>query len=188
MRNIFIFCAGSREAQANFTKTILNPIPASVVMSSMTPDRRGDLEALHNRVGGFFAWAFRDTKYINERLKKMQLGDVFLGFFSHQYHALAQVVAIEKNKALGKAIWGEPPEFGAWNHVVFLTKPQKVGVLASDLIPYLCKRYQGATRISDWRIDKIQMDFGSVEKFIEKRFGVSLDWIPAELPIKRVRI
>jgi len=172
MKNIFVFCAGERKARANYRKTILNPIPEEIILSSFPSEKHAELRKWQDQAGGFFGWGVKVGQQRTLTMwQSLEPGDCVLGFFAFHYQVVSQLIGKVQNAELAQKIWGIPKHGSDWGSIMFLTKPREVAVPATALQPYLCSSYRGATRIGSERINSIVKDFGSVSAFISKNFG-----------------
>jgi hypothetical protein len=170
MKNILVFCAGNQKARANFNASILHAVQKEAVLSSFPTERREKLLELQDRAGGFFAWGLGTTKRASYFWKKLSAGDVVLGFFEFHYRVVSQLAGKAESAALAQKLWAN----GDWSRILFLTKPALAKINAKDVCPPLCSTYRGTTRISDERIAAILSEYGSIPKFLEQKFGVTL--------------
>lgn len=172
MKNIFVFCAWNKRARANYRKTILSPIPEESVLSCFPADRHAELRAWREAAGGFFAWGFRGGRRSLTIWRSLEPGDCVLGFFEEHYRVIARLVGKEQSDEFAESMWGSiGGDTEGWRNIIFLSKPREVAVPAAALCPPLCSTYRGATRIAQQRIDRVIVDSGSVERFVERHFG-----------------
>lgn len=170
MTNILVFCAGNQKARANYNASILNSVPTDTVLSSFLPEQHESLRAIQDRAGGFFAWGLGTTKRASFFWERLAVGDAVLGFFEFHYRVVAQLVGKKESEALAQKLWGS----GDWSRILFLTRPEIVNVNAKDVCPPLCSTYRGTTRISDDRTAGILSEYGTIDIFLERKFGVKL--------------
>lgn len=170
MKNILVFCAGNPKARQNYSVSILNPVAADRVLSSFSTERHHALLETQRRAGGFYAWGLGATNRASYFWKRLEVGDIILGFFEFHYRVVTRLVWMDESAALAASLWGS----GDWSRILFLEKPQPVNVPAKDVCPPLCSTYRGTTRISDIRTAAIVSEYGSIEAFIERRFGPKL--------------
>lgn len=171
MKNIFIFCAGEPKTRANYRKTILNPIPEEIILSSFPSEKHDELRQWQAQAGGFFGWGVKSTQRSLSMWRALEPGDCVLGFFHFHYRAVSRLVGKVQNDELAEKIWGKPKDGLNWGNIIFIARPREVAVPAPAVQPYLCSTYRGATRIGSDRINRIVTDFGSVSAFIFKNFG-----------------
>ncbi len=172
MRNIFVFCAGESNARSNFRKTILNPVSEGFVFSNTPPEKHAELRSWREQAGGFFAWGIRTNQRTLTMLKTIEPGDCVLGFFDFHYRVVSRLIGKLQNDQLAETLWGRPKGEWTWENIIFISKPREIAIPASSLQPYLCRSYRSAMRISSDRNNSIIRDFGSLDSFVTKSFGV----------------
>ena len=170
MKSILVFCAGNVKVRANYNASILSPVPTNTVLSSFPAERHQKLHEIEDSAGGFFAWGLRTTGRAAFCWERLAVGDAVLGFFEFHYRVVALLAGKEESEALAHELWGSSD----WSRILFLTKPQIVNVHAKDVCPPLCSTYRGTACISDDRTAAIVSAYGSLEGFIERRFGAKL--------------
>src|SRR5206468_2507399 len=156
---IFVFCAGERNARANYRKTILNPIPEEIILSSFPSEKHVELRRWQQQAGGFFGWGIKAGQRSLAMWRSLEPGDCVLGFFDFHYRSFSRLVGKVQNDELAEKVWGRSKGGLNWGNIVFVTRPCEVAVAATVLQPYLCSTYRGATRIGSDRIKSIILDF-----------------------------
>ena len=164
MKNLFVFCASEKKARINFSKTILKPVPEDLVLRCFPAAQGEELLRWQNLAGGFFAWGIKPGSRVLTMLNSLETGDCVLGFFDFHYRSVSRLVGKTKSAELASKLWGNE----AWSHIIFLSKPREIAVLATAVLPYLCSSYRGATRIGQERTHSIVRDFGSIDAFVAK--------------------
>lgn len=171
MKNIFVFCAGEQIARANYRKTILNPIPEEVILSSFPAEKHAEVRRWQKQADGFFGWGIKTSPRRLTVWRALEPGDCVLGFFDFHYRSVSSLIGKAQNDELAEKIWGRPKDGLNWGNIIFVSRPREIAVAASAVQPYLCSTYRGAARISSEKIARIVNDFGSVDAFIVKSFG-----------------
>jgi hypothetical protein len=174
MKSIFVFCAYDARARENFEKTILNLVPAEVVLSHVGGAERERLLPVAAAWGGFYAWGFRSGKRLISSLwNKIEPGDLCLGYFKYHYRVAARLLAKVESEGLANDLWANRPGITqSWRNVVLLSKPCPISVHGAAVGPYLPGEYRGAMRVADERVARIVGEFGSIETFAERKLGV----------------
>jgi len=130
-----------------------------------------ELENIYDEEGGFFAWGAISGPVNERNWKAMRVGDWVLSVYDGFYHYAMQVKGKYENEELAKKVWGTNENNETWKFMYFLKRPQIPNIGPVPLIQlqsYLNRRYQGFWKISDEKIDRIENEFGSIEKFIEQ--------------------
>jgi hypothetical protein len=166
MKNILVFCAGGRQARANYELSILKPVSPATIFHSFPAELHRELRKIETLAGGFYVWGTTPpaSAYFWEQLA---VGDGVLSFFDYQYRAVTQLVGKAESAILSRQLWGGE----AWSRIMFLSKPQPVNIDAKEACPPLYITYRGITRIGPGRVADILSEYGSISQFLEKKFG-----------------
>jgi len=145
----------------------LNRIPEAEVLSCFPAEKHAELLAWQEQAGGFYAWGIRPGKRVLTMLNTVQAGDCVLGFFDFRYQIVSKLIGKAENTGFADKMWGS----NSWSSIIFISKPREISIPASEVVPYLCSTYRGATRIGEQRIEKIVKNFGSIQAFCQKFFS-----------------
>jgi hypothetical protein len=171
-KRLFVFTAGNAEARSHLDHSIRNPIALERALAHF-PGREADRIRQISAQHGLYAWGAVPGQQNTPRWNAIESGDWVLGVFDSRYRYVAQVVAKYDNEAFAADIWGRDPNDATWSLVYLLARPTEINVPVDVLGEYLNRGYMGFTRISDEKIDAIEAEFGSLDRFIEAKLGGS---------------
>lgn len=169
MSSLFVFTAGSAEAQAHLDQSIRRSIPAETVFAAFSPDQQQTLEAIQRDGEGFYAWVAAPGPQNESRWERMAVGDWVLCVYGGTYRYVARVLGKLRSPAFASAVWGKDPDGQTWEYVYFLTKPTEVNAPVAKLGEDLNEDYRGFTRISDAKAAGLIQRYGSLEDFMSTR-------------------
>jgi len=170
-RQIFVFTAGNAAAQDHLAATIKAPLDLERVLSLFPPTAHDQIRSLAAE-HGLYAWGAVPGIQNEPRWEAMQPGDWVLCVYGNVYHYVTQVTQKFNNETFARAIWGEDEEHKTWQLMYFLSKPMPVNIPVSTLTRYLNNGYMGFTKIGDEKLEQINAEHGSVDRFMETKFQV----------------
>jgi len=170
MPQLFVFVAGTPEAQRHVAGTIENPIDKAVVFNSFPPAYREELESIREGGNGFYAWGAVPGEMNTPRWEAMESGDYVLSSYGNAYHYAARVLAKYDNWRFAERVWGTDREGRTWRYMYFLTEPVQVNRGVPEVAEYLNTGYRGFTKIHP-KVDAILNEFSSVDEFIHQVLG-----------------
>ena len=189
--NIFIFTAGDKNARSHLDHSVNNRIPYNTIKKHINTRLGTNIKLSDGEYGGtrrlidslgvrlmsdgpqeFYAWGAIKGPNNLRNWNKIKTGDWVLCVYDNKYQYISKITGKVHNKGLATDIWGTNEKGDTWEYMYFFERPNKIE-LSLDEIPseYMYSRYLGFTSISDERIDKIDTDFFSIEKFIQKYFS-----------------
>jgi hypothetical protein len=174
MANLYVFTATNPVAREHLNKSIRNPIAADLVIPHLNYEERTLALGVQKSEEGLFAWGAEPGRRNIPNWRSMAIGDHVLTVFEGAYHYLAAVKWKVHSRAGALAVWDKSDTGEAYEYMYFLSRPRPIQARLDDLADYLQALYFGFTKIGDARISRIIRDFGSVEAFIKRRFGVSV--------------
>jgi MoxR-like ATPase len=163
---LFIFTAGNAAAQAHLKDSISSPIELDRIIGTLTDSERSQVVRI-SEDEGLYAWGAVPGQRNTNWWQQMAPGDQILCVYKSTYHYVAEVITTFQNADFAKAVWDTDEEGNTWELVYLLTKPQKVEAPIADLAEWLNAGYQGFSRISDEKTQRIEKEFGSIEQFID---------------------
>lgn len=145
----------SDEAFSNFERTVLKGLPVDDV--AQHSDRNFDS-------GPVRMWG---TTVVRS-WKRIEPGDFLIFYRDGEYEHAAEVVEIERNEDLGRAIWpnyeGDP-----WDCIIYLKEPVEINVASAplhELAGYDVTHTQNFAPLNEMGLGAIRANYGSVEDFI----------------------
>jgi len=171
MPQIFVFTAGSPEAQRHVADTIESPIVEEMVFDSFPPAYREELERIREEGNGFYAWGAVPGEMNIARWEAMEAGDYALSSYGNAYRHTARVLAKYDNPRFAERVWGTDHEGQTWQYMYFLTEPVQVDRRVPEVADYLNAGYRGFTKIHPEKVDAILNEFGSIDEFIYQALG-----------------
>jgi predicted restriction endonuclease len=113
--------------------------------------------------------------------EQMEHDDFVLCVYDGIYRYVARLLAKYDNAECAEAIWGTNDKGQTRRYMYFVIKPIKVYQPLYEFEGYLHSRYQGFTRIADARLEEIEKDYGSIEKFIKETLQYEGEGLPGGL-------
>jgi len=102
----------------------------------------------------------------------MKPSDWVITYWSRKYHEAMQVFAKFDSEELAASLWGRDTGSGeTWRYMYLLGPPHSVDIEAERVTDWLPSSYQGFTRISEARVQRIVERFGGTHAFIESHLG-----------------
>jgi MoxR-like ATPase len=165
-KRVFIFTAGNVEARAHLDDSIRNPVDLNRALAHFSADEQERIRAIAAE-HGLYAWGAIPGPQNTPRWEAIEAGDWMLCVFEHHYRYAAQVIAKYDNESFANDVWGRDPDGRTWSLMYFLTAPRATDVSVSALSNHLNSNYMGFFRISDEKVDGIEQEYGSVDRFME---------------------
>jgi hypothetical protein len=170
MRQIFVFTAGDKEARKHLDDSITNPAPFTLLEKELPSQEANYFKSLMPDQSGFFAWGAVPGARNVPTWKSMQVGDLVLTAFDNRYHYFATVVGKLHSKSIAQRVWGVDGKGNTWEYMYFLSPPQTISgqITEEPFASYLNRAYRGFVKISDARTERIRLDYGSLDAFVEQ--------------------
>jgi hypothetical protein len=166
---LYVLTASGPAARAHYAETIAKPIGRDRVRQFI-PET--DLPA---DVNEFRAWGALPGPRNTVVWQQMKPGDWVITYWSRRYHEAMQVLAKFDNEDLATSLWGRDTGSGeTWRYMYLLGAPFSVDIEAERVTDWLPSSYQGFTRISEARVQRIVERFGGTRAFIESRLGTNV--------------
>jgi hypothetical protein len=170
MPRIFIAPADTAADKACLERSIINPAERQAVIKSFSDATYPELIDIERRGRGFFAWGFPSEAEYVEKWFHMGIGDFVLMTFDGAYRYYSKVLGRYDNSLAANAIWGESSNGEASRELMFfLSEPIALTLPTKELQDYLPKSLERFNQVSDDIMDRIEGDFGSVERFFRHR-------------------
>jgi hypothetical protein len=170
MARIFIAVVESAHDRVELDRSVAAPIERQHVIRNFSDATYPELIDIERRGHGFFAWGLRATPENIENWFLMNVGDFVLIAQKGSYRQYAKVLGRYQNAKAARAIWNaEGPDEEVREYLFFLSEPMSVGLPRSELADYLPVLYADFYRIPDDAMERIEADFGSMERFARRR-------------------
>jgi dynein-related subfamily AAA family protein len=163
---LYVLTASGPAARAHYAETIAKPIGRDRIRELISDS---DLPA---DVNEFRAWGALPGPRNTVVWQQMQPGDWVVTYWNRKYHEAMQVLAKFDNEELAASLWGRDTTSGeTWRLMYLLGAPHSVEIQADRVADWLPSSYQGFTRISEARVQRIVERFGGIRPFIESHLG-----------------
>ncbi len=170
MARIFVAVVESPQDRSELDRSVGAPIERQHIIRNFSDATCPELIDIERRGHGFYAWGLRPTPENIENWFLMSVGDFVLVAQKGSYRQYAKVLGRYENAKAARAIWGEDGAAeGIREYLFFLSEPMSVGLPCSELADYLPVPESGFYRIPDEAMDRIEADFGNVERFARRR-------------------
>lgn len=147
MAKAFFFTAASRDARANFEKTIKDGFDLSEVLQFLNDEDLRDKLRQHYSNGKCYMWGAQQGPSNQNTWSRMSEGDLVLGYRDRSIVSAAKVVAKIDDPELAESVWGDY-EDGPFRLMYFLTEPVLCDVPISTLEEYFGKQRQGFSPVA----------------------------------------
>ena len=163
---LYVLTASGPAARAHYGETIAKPIRRDRFLQFVSNmDLPPDLNE-------FRAWGALPGPRNIVVWQHMKPGDWVLTYWNRKYHEAMQVLAKFDNEELAASLWGRDTSSGeTWRYMYLLGAPHAVDVDAERATDWLPSSYQGFTRISEARVQRIVERFGGMRSFVESHLG-----------------
>lgn len=166
---LYVLTASGPAARAHYAETIAKPIARDRVHQFISD---ADLPADFNE---FRAWGALPGPRNTVVWQQMTPGDWVITYWNRKYHEAMQVLAKFDNEELAASLWGRDTSSGeTWRYMYLLGRPHSVDIEAERVTDWLPSSYQGFTRITEARVQRIVERFGGIRAFIESHVGTDL--------------
>ena len=170
MVRIFIAAVETPRDRADLERSVGTPIERQLIIRNFSDATYPELIDIERRGHGFYAWGLRGTPENIENWFRMNVGDFVLLGQKDTYRHYAKVLGRYENAKAARTIWGdEVPDDEVREYLFFLSEPITLGLPFSELADYLPIAVTQFTQVSDEAMDRIEADFGSVERFARRR-------------------
>jgi len=170
MPKIFVAPADTAPDKACLERSIINPVERQAVIKTFSDATYPELIEIERRGRGFFAWGYPSEDEYVDKWFHMGIGDFVLMTFDGAYRYYGKVLGRYDNGRAATAIWGESSE-GDNNRelLFFLSEPIALTLPTTELTDYLPESKEPFSQVSDENMERIEADFGSVERFFRHR-------------------
>jgi hypothetical protein len=170
MARIFIAAVESQRDRADLDRSVGTPIERQLIIRSFSDATYPELIDIERRGHGFYAWGLCGAPENIENWFQMNVGDFVLLGQKDTYRHYAKVLGRYENAKAARAIWGdEPADDEVREYLFFLSEPISLGLPMSELADYLPAAVTQFAQVSAEAMDRIEADFGNVERFARRR-------------------
>ncbi len=174
MPRIFVAGGDNPRDRNDAEKSVAHPVDRQAIIRNFSDSTYPELIEIERHGHGFFAWGLPPREAHIESWFQMARGDFVLLAHKGVYRHYAKVLGRYQNPRAARAIWGEdaPPE-DLREYLFFLSEPIALGQPCSALADFLPATFGQFDRIGDETVQRIEAEFGSVERFIRRRLLTS---------------
>lgn len=170
MPRIFVAPADTAPDKACLERSIINPVDRQAIIKTFSDATYPELIDIERRGRGFYAWGFPSEAEYVEKWFQMGIGDFVLMTFDGAYRYYGKVLGRYDNRRAAKAIWGESSDGETARELLFfLSEPIALTLPTNELQDYFPQPKERFSRIPADVMDRIEGDFGSVERFFRHR-------------------
>lgn len=169
MTKLFVFTADDAGARKALEISVINPIERGRVLGSFSDASYPELIEIERRGRGFYAWGVPPGAQNVANWMYMSTGDYVLVAFENAYRYFAKVLGRYESARAATAIWGDHEQGeGSREFLFFLSEPIPISLPVEELQNYLPSRLRPFGKIAEGRIDRIEDEFDSLERFVRK--------------------
>ncbi|GMW07659.1 MAG: hypothetical protein AMXMBFR8_24550 [Nevskiales bacterium] len=170
MPRIFVAAADQPRDRKDTDRSVAHPIDRQVIIGNFSDSTYPELIDIERHGRGFFAWGVPPQDHHVENWFRMAKGDYVLIGHKDSFRHYGKVLGRYQNKRAARAIWGDDAtDDELRQYLFFLTEPIPLGQPYSTLSDYLPETFSEFERIGDATVQRIEAEFGSVERFIRRR-------------------
>jgi hypothetical protein len=170
MSKIFIASAGNPRDRKDLERSVVNAVDRRVIIESFSDATYPELIDIERRGRGFYAWGVRAGGENIQKWFQMGVGDFVLLTDKDAFQHYAKVLGRYENARAANAIWGEEEkDADVREFLFFLSEPIMLSAPCEDLDDYLPANIDEFDQVSAEVLERIEADFGSIERFIRRR-------------------
>ncbi|MDJ0927923.1 MAG: HNH endonuclease [Gammaproteobacteria bacterium] len=170
MPSIFIAPADHPRERSDLDRSLINAIDRKKVITNFSDASYPELIEIERRGKGFYAWGLPNSPENVERWFHMGVGDCLLVSYKGAYHHYAKVLGRYDNARAAEAIWGHDGGERNRELLFFVTEPIPLSLPYGEVKDYFEEGYTEFTQIPEDVLDRIESDFGTVDRFVRRRF------------------
>jgi HNH endonuclease len=170
MAGIFIASVDSAQDRTDLERSVAMPIDRQLVIRSFSDATYPELIDIERRGHGFYAWGLHGEPENIQHWFQMGVGDFVLLVQREHFRYYAKVLGRYQNERAASAIWGtDRAEAKMREYLFFLSEPVPLNLPCAELGDYLVGATGDIGRVPAERIDRIEADFGGIERFVRRR-------------------
>jgi hypothetical protein len=170
MARIFIAAIDSQRDRSDLERSVAAPIERQFIIQNFSDATYPELIDIERRAHGFYAWGLHGSPENIENWFRTNVGDFVLLAQRDAYRHYAKVLGRYENAKAARMIWGDAvPDDEVREYLFFLSEPISVGLPVQELADYLPIVSRPFSPVPDEAMDRIEADFGNVERFARRR-------------------
>jgi hypothetical protein len=170
MARIFIAAVETKRDGADLERSVGAPIERQLIIQNFSDATYPELIDIERRGHGFYAWGLHGSAENVESWFRMNVGDFVLLGQRDTYRHYAKVLGRYENARAARAIWGDAvPDDEVREYLFFLSEPIALGLPVKELADYLPLAAGPFVQVPDEAMERIEADFGNVERFARRR-------------------
>lgn len=170
MPRIFVAGGDSPQDRNDAEKSVVHPVDRQTVIRNFSDSTYPELIEIERHGHGFFAWGLPPQEAHIENWFLMGKGDFLLMGHKGAYRHYSRVLGRYQNERAARAIWGEDvPAQDLRQYLFFISEPIPLGQPYAALADYLPQNFGEFERVDDAVVKRMEMDYGSVERFVRQR-------------------
>jgi hypothetical protein len=170
MAGIFIASVDSAQDRTDLERSVAMPIDRQLVIRSFSDATYPELIDIERRGHGFYAWGLHGEPENIQHWFQMGVSDFVLLVQREHFRYYAKVLGRYQNERAASAIWGaDRAEPKMREYLFFLSEPVPLNLPCAELGDYLVGATGDIGRVPAERIDRIEADFGGIERFVRRR-------------------
>lgn len=169
MPKLFVAPAEESRSRKDLERSVIHAVDRKTVIGSFSDATYPELIDIERRGRGFYAWGLSNRPEYVEAWFQMGRGDCVLVAHSGNYRHFAKVIGRYNNETAARAIWDTDADEPARELLFFLSEPIPLSLPCDQLTDYLPAKYPEFQRVDDQVLDRIEADFGTVDRFVRRR-------------------
>lgn len=172
MTKIFVVPADGPREHHQLERSIQNAVDRQRIIGHFSDATYPELIEIERRGRGFYAWGVPGEPDQIEAWFHMGVGDAVLLGYRGAYRHYAKVLGRYENGRAARAIWSDGPgeaDDEGRPFLFFLTEPIPLTVNYDAVGDYLPTRFERFTELPGETVDRIEADFGSIDRFFRRR-------------------
>jgi hypothetical protein len=170
MPSIFVAAVDSAKDRTDLERSVARPVERQHVISSFSDATYPELIDIERRGHGFYAWGLRGEPDNIQNWFQMGVGDFVLLVQREHFRYYAKVLGRYQNARTASLIWGaDQPDQDLREYLFFLSEPVPLNLPCAELADYLPAAAGDVVRVPADGTDRIEADFGGIERFVRRR-------------------
>ena len=170
MAKIFVAPVDTQIDQTHLDRSIINPVDRQVIIKNFSDATYPELIDIERRGRGFYAWGLPANEDNVDQWFHMGVGDFVLLTCKGDYRHYGKVLGRYENSRAAAAIWGDSGEPEDVRELLFfLSEPISLSLPHKELTDYIEEDYPSFRQIPSETLERIEADFGTVERFFRRR-------------------
>ncbi len=170
---VWIVAAAGPSPTEHLERTIKNPVPFEEIEQNIS--NKDELQKLVEAAGKgpYYLWGALPGKNNESYWLRMSRGDIALFYVKgKKFGYWTKILHKLRDKRLAKFLWGTDSYGQTWELIYFLDKPKEINLTLQEFNLEHCYslnfKPQGLTPIRDEAIQRIELKYGSYERFLKR--------------------